>query len=104
MSAATDAQVQSYVDSRFRPRAEQLRALYLNMKDDKALLDDVYTALTEQNPTWADNRLDFPPHLLTSSDVLAMNACFTALIGLLEGAEVGNYATTLKACVRPVGA
>lgn len=64
-TAATDVQVQNYSDSRVRPRAEEIRALYLACKDDKAAIDDVYTALTEQSPTWSDNRTDGPPHLLT---------------------------------------
>ncbi len=100
MTAATNAQVQSYSDQRVRPRCEQIRALYLACKDDKAAIDDVYTALTEQSPTWKDNRSDSPPHLLAPADVLAWNAFITAFVGLIEGTEAGDYATVLKACVR----
>ena len=102
MAAATDQQVQTYVDTRVRVRAEQIRALYLSCKDDKGLIDDVYTALTEPTPTWTDRRTDGPPHLLTPADVLAWNAFVTAWIALIEGAEAGDYAAVLKACVQPV--
>lgn len=100
MSIATNNQCQSYSDQRVRPRSEQIRALYLACKDDKASIDDVYNALTEQNPQWSDERPDSPPHLLAPADVLAWNAFITAFIGLIEGSEAGDYATVLKGCVR----
>ncbi len=109
--AATDQQVQNYVDQRVRPRCEQIRSLYLAVKDDKAHIDDVYAALTAGSPTWTDQRTDFPPHLLTPSDVLAWNSFITQVISLIEGTFVdvgtansaaGQYPIILKATVRPV--
>jgi hypothetical protein len=72
--AASDLQVQQFVDQRIRPHAELVRALALAFDDDIAAIDDVYAALTAANPTWADNRTDGPPHLLTASDVIDINA------------------------------
>lgn len=107
--AATDQQVQNFVDQRIRPRAEQIRALYLACKDDKAHIDDIYAALTQPTPTWTDNRTDGPPHLLTPSDVLAINTFLTGLIALVESGNSGDmtaagaqYPVVLKATVRPV--
>lgn len=101
MALATDAQVQQFANERVRVRAEQIRALYLACKDDKAAIDDVYAALTQANPTWADERTDAPPHLLTGDDVLAWNAFITAFVALVEGSA--DYPRVLAACVRPVG-
>lgn len=111
---ATDAQVQQYVDQRIRVRAEQCRALLNSILDDKASIDDVYAACTQQNPTWIDNRTDGPPHLLVPSDVPNFNALITALITIINGTATANDAANAasirnawpvlqKACVRPVG-
>jgi Arc/MetJ-type ribon-helix-helix transcriptional regulator len=100
MPAATDQQVQQFVNERFRPRAEQIRALLLAMQDDKAVIDDIYEALNQQNPTWTDNRNDGPPHLLSASDVLAYNSYITALIPHIK--DAADYSIIQKACVRPV--
>ena len=82
---ATDAQVQQYVNERFRVRAEQARALYLAIKDDKAVIDDVYANVSAGSPTWTDVRNDAPPHLLTPSDVLAYNTFMDMFIAFIEG-------------------
>ncbi len=102
MTTATDQQVQNYVDQNVRPRSEQIYALYLACKSDKALIDDVYAALTQQKPTWADSRTDSPPHLLTPNDVLAWNGFISAFISLVEGSEAGDYTIVQKARVRSV--
>lgn len=108
--AATNEQVQQYVNERVRPRSEEIRALYLRCKDDKAVIDDVYANLTD-NPDWEDTRSDAPPHLLTPSDVLAWNAFITGFIHYVEGtfpdiatANSGDdqYPVIQDACVRPV--
>lgn len=96
--AATNEQVQAYVNERVRPWSEQLRAVYLQAKDHKAAIDDVYANLTD-NPTWDDAHDGNPPHLLLPSDVLAWNAFVTEFIDLVEGDA--NYAKVLQACVRP---
>ena len=101
MASATDAQVQRFVNERVRVRSEQIRALYLACKDDKGAIDDVYAALTQQSPTWTDNRTDGPPHLLVANDVLAWNAFISSFISFVEGD--GGYAKVLQACVRSIG-
>ena len=100
MAAATNAQVQAFVDQRVRPRCEQIRALVLAMQDDIAALGDIYANLTN-NPTWVDNRTDGPPHLLTANDVLAYNT-FVNDANTAMSKDV-QYPVVLAACVRPVG-
>lgn len=110
MPAATNAQVQAFVNNRVRSRCEQIRALYLACKDDKAVFDDVYANLTN-SPTWTDVRPDSPPHLLTPADLLAWNTFVTGLIALVEGGNTSDmaaagpqYAKVLQGCVRaPAG-
>lgn len=109
--AATDAQVQAFVDQRLRPRCEAYRALMASIQDDQNAISDVYAAVTEQNPTWTDNRTDGPPHLLTPSDVAALNTIEAVLLKVNAGtattADVTNMFGQLpileKACVRPLG-
>lgn len=98
--AATDQQVQNYVDTRIRPIAEQIRAVKLALDDAIASIDDVYAALTAQNPTWTDQRTDAPPHLLTGADVLAINTMMHDVRDEIAGNA--QLAILLKACVRAV--
>lgn len=71
MAAATDAQVQDYVDTRDRPRCEMLRGLRELYLNDKAALDPVYANLTAANPTWTDDRTDVPQNV-TEADVTGL--------------------------------
>lgn len=106
--AATNAQVQAFVDSRVRQRCEQIRALYTSLKDDLAVIGDVYANLTN-SPDWTDNRTDGPPHLAVPNDVLAFNTAASALIAVVEGGATSamddfapQYPVILNLCVRPV--
>ena len=108
MAIATDTQVQQYVNDRIRPHSEAIRNLYLKLKDDKAVIADVYSAVTQQSPTWSDTRTDGPPHLLTPSDVLAYNTFITAFIAMIEGvgdptAAAAQYPVIQNACVQSPG-
>lgn len=98
---ATDAQVQIFVDTRIRPRCEQIRGLLAAVTDDINSIDDVYAALTEPNPTWADNRLDGPPHLMVPSDVIAINTALHTIRDTING--LPDLPIVEKACVRPIG-
>jgi hypothetical protein len=71
--AATDAQVQAFVNDRLRPRCEQALRLKQLLDQDIASIGDVYANVSAVNPTWTDTRSDAPPHLMTPSDVLALN-------------------------------
>jgi len=110
MPNATNQQVQTFVNERFRPFAEAARALYLQAKDNRAAIDDVYSACAQQTPTWTDVRNDGPPHLLVPQDVLSWNAFMANIIMAIEGTAdgntlsqiSGNWATVQKACVRGV--
>ena len=114
MAAASDNAVQNWADTRTRVRAEQIRALRIACEDDRAAFDSIYEALTQQNPTWTDNRTDGPPNILTKDDLLAMNAVVDGLQVLLNGASTdqqitdagnniaGNVAAANRACVRGV--
>jgi hypothetical protein len=98
MAIASDAQVQQFVNVRVRPRCEQIRALLAAMQDDKSALDDVFAALTQQNPTWTDTRTDGVPHLLTPSDVLAWNTFITNAIASFQADP--QLPIVPKCCVR----
>ena len=116
MPIATDQQVQQYVDGRTRPRAEQIRNLIASCDDDKSAIDDVYAALTQPSPTWADARTDGPPHLLAPADVLAWNTFITRLTQVVHGTlatdadriaacndMAGQWPVVQKCCVRALG-
>lgn len=107
--AASNAQVQQYVNDRVRPRCEQIRNLYLSIKDDKAVIDDVYANVSATSTTWTDSRTDAPPHLLTPSDVLAYNTFLDAFISFVEGGTTttmddgsAQWPVIQDACVRSV--
>lgn len=116
--AATNAQVQQWSNERTRPRCEQIRHLLLAMEDDNASIDDVYANLTD-NPDWTDSRTDAPSHLLTPSNLLAINAFSDNLAKIIRGdlagendatkaaavdAVANQLAIVFDACVRPQGA
>jgi hypothetical protein len=98
--AATDAQVQRFVDDRTRVRAEAIRALVFAFTDDIASVDDVYAALNVGSPTWVDANSSAPPHMLLASDVLGIHAFVTDIKAAMIAH--GQYPIVLKACVRPV--
>lgn len=100
--AATDTQVQHFVDERIRPHCELARQLKILFDDDRASIEDVYNALNVGSPTWSDNRTDGPPHLLTPADVLAVNSFLEDVRTYI--AAHGQYPIVLKACVRAPGA
>ena len=100
MANATDQQVQSFVDQRVRPRAEQSRNLATLMLEDIASIDDIYNALNVQTPTWSDNRTDGPPHLAAPADVLAFNAFLHDVSAFITGHA--QYPVVQKLCVRPI--
>jgi len=106
--AATNEQVQAFVNERVRPRCEQIRNLYLACKNDRAVFGDIYDNLTD-NPTWTDQHSGNPPHLMTPSDVLAWNTFLFGLVAFVEGtltnenkAEASaQYPVIVNGCVRP---
>ncbi len=101
MAAATDAQVQQWANERARVRAEQIRALKMALESDTGTsYESVFQALNIAEPTWADNRADGPPNLLTPNDLLSINAFCANLLAWIEAN--GDYAAIQKACVRPV--
>lgn len=100
MAKATDEQIQAFVNTRVRPRAEQIREILLSMEDDRSLFDDIFETLSDPSSTWSDNRLDGPPHLLTKDDVLAWNTfLFNTITAMRADAQLP---VVLKACVQPL--
>lgn len=97
--AATNAQVQQFVNERIRPRMEQMRALKIALDDDIAAIGDVYANLTN-SPDWTDGRTDAPPHLLTPNDILAINSLMNNVRDAIR--DDANYGVGLTACVRAV--
>ncbi len=110
--AATNEQVQNYVDQRVRPRAEQIRSLYLRCKDDQAALGDIFANLIS-SPDWVDNRPDSPPHMAIPNDVFAWNIFAAQFIAFVEGtfpdvatanSASAHYPVIQQLCVRPIEA
>lgn len=109
MAEATNQQMQTYADQRIRVRAEQLRSLVNAMRDDKAAIDDVYARAAGASP-WNDARVDGPPRLLSSQDILVFNAFASLFLSVIDGTAVtgdvvnlhSNLAVFQSACVRPV--
>lgn len=109
MPEATDIQMQQYADQRIRVRAEQARALFAAMADDKAAIDDVYARASGTTP-WADARTDGPPSLLSEGDVLVYNTVITAMAKVVNGTALltdiaaisTNWSAFQTACVRPL--
>ena len=99
MAIGSDAQVQAFSDQRYRVRAEAIRNLVVAMQDDVNSSDSVYANLTQQTPTWTDNRTDNPPNKATVANLLAMNAIEHDLITAITGDA--NYTAVLQLCVRP---
>lgn len=109
--AATNSQVQQYVNERVRPLCEDIRRVYLRCKDAKAAIDDVYANLNADPPTeWTDTHDGHPPHLMTPDDVLAWNTFISLFIDFVEGnltdgnknSAAGQYPVILDGCVAPV--
>jgi len=60
--AATNEQVQQFVNDRVRAWCEKARALLLLADDHRAAMDDVYVNLSG-SPDWIDAHDGHPPHL-----------------------------------------
>jgi hypothetical protein len=100
--AASNLQIQQFVDQRIRPHAELARQLALVLDSDIASIDDVYNALNVPSPTWTDSRTDGPPHLLTPSDVLAINTFMHDIRDAIKNHP--QWPIVQKACVHaPLG-
>ncbi len=98
--AATNQQIQTFVDSRIRAHAKLARDLAILLTDDIANIDDVYNQLNGGNSgNWADTRTDGPAHLMSASDVLALNSFFHNVRDAITAD--GQYAIALKACITP---
>ena len=116
---ANDQQMQQFANERIRPRAEQARAFFNALRDDRASINDVYDR-ADGGAAWNDNRSDGPPRLLTSQDVLTFNTVAAKLVQIIDGEESGsqseiegqrsayiadlraNWAIFQQACVRAI--
>lgn len=91
--AATNLQVQAYVDQRVRPRSNNVVDLINELTQDQAVIGDVYANLTN-SPTWTDNRTDGPAHLAVPNDVLAWNTFVVRTLqfwnGTLDPANIAD--------------
>jgi hypothetical protein len=97
--AATNEQVQQFVNEVIRPICEDIRNLRAKMSDARARIDDVYANLSS-SPTWTDTRPDAPAHLMTPSDVLGVNAFMADTLAAIDAH--GQYPVVVDACVRPL--
>jgi len=113
MANATDIQMQSYMDQRIRPRAEQFRDLRNAVVDDQTAITDEFSRASN-GPIWNDARTDGPPHLLASGpgsspdDLTNYNALCVTFLALISGTATvtqitnfpGQWAIFMRACVR----
>jgi len=107
MAEATNEQVQVFADTRIRPGCEQIRNLYLKLKDDQAVFDDIYGNIST-DPDWVDSRPDAPPHLMTPNDMLAWNTFASRFVEFIEGTltdvtmneAASQFPVILDCCVR----
>src|SRR5437870_3903909 len=99
MPAATDTQVQSFVNNYVRIHAERTRALVAAFDAAIAVIDDVYTALNVPAPTWSDQRPDGPPHLAEPADVLGYNGFIHDVRDYIKAH--GQWPIIQKLCVKP---
>lgn len=107
MAEATNQQMQAFSDQRLRVRAELVRAIVNALRDDQASISDVFARASGANP-WNDARVDGPPKLLASQDVLTFDAFSKLFLKCIDGtatlADVANlhsnYLIFLSACVR----
>lgn len=95
--AASNSQVQTFVNDRMRPHCEDVRDTVLRLDDDIAHMDDVYANLTN-SPNWTDQRLDSPPILLSPNDVLAFNSFIHDIRDAIKNHSA--WPVIQKACVR----
>lgn len=113
MAEAQDAQMQAWGDNRYRPRAESARDLLIALRDDKALIEDVYNRASNGEWAWEDARVDVPQKLL-SANMLHHNTFATLMIQLFDQSGEstndkaalvdqirGIWPEVLTACVRP---
>jgi hypothetical protein len=110
MAAATNQQVQVFVNNVVRQRCNDIRDLFLKIQEDKAHFDDIYANVSDGGTTFADAGLagggQVPPHFATPGDVLAWNTFITALIAFYGGTAVaqdsinaaGQYPIIRKLC------
>lgn len=99
MSAATNAQVQTYVDTYIRPFCESARSVFNAAQNIRDSISDVYSNLSSSGTTWTDQRVDNPPHLMSASDVLAINTIVVDMLNYKSGE--GQWPILLESCVRP---
>jgi hypothetical protein len=103
MAAATDAQVQNFVDQRIRVRCEQIRALFARLEDDLASFGDVLLNVNGVLPTWADSRTDSPPALMTIVDIKKFKRVADDLIALKTTGSISDeWPSIISSCVRPL--
>src|SRR4051794_29332167 len=98
MPAANDQQMQVFMDTRLRVRAEAFRNLDVDSADDKASLDDEYARATG-GPIWNDARTDGPPHLLSSGPGAVPDdlANYNAFLDLWRKFLTGTFANVGEA-------
>ncbi len=92
MGAVTDAQIQTFVDNRVRPRCTETVTLILKCQSDIANIDDIYANLNS-SPTWVDANGSKSLHTAVPNDVLAWNTFIQQLVGLVTGAATDANAT-----------
>lgn len=110
MPEATNEQVQAFVNERVRPLSELVRKTMIMATDFKDSFGDIKLNVNNPATTWADNRTDGPPFLLTPSDIMECSRFVDDLLTFKDGTFADLTAANrgglkwpkmLQACVRP---
>lgn len=76
--AASDQQVQNFVDRIIRPGCQAFVAICTFLDLAGAQIGDIAANLANPATTWVDSRGDGPPHLATPQDILTVGAALSA--------------------------
>jgi hypothetical protein len=110
MAVASDEQMQKFTDERIRPAAESFRGGVNKARDDKAAIETVFNR-ANGGAAWNDARIDGPPKLAESSDILVYNSIVSLWLKFVDGTATtqdsidfhANWPIFQQMCVRPVG-
>ena len=85
--AATNAQVQQFVNSDVRPSCSEIVAWVERRENEIATAGDIYANLTATSPptTWVDSNPNNAPHAMAPGDYVNWNAFMVNLTNIITG-------------------
>ena len=100
MAAASNSQVQAFVDGRTRPSCGNLLSWVLGALEDHENFDDIYANLTSGTP-WTDSPASGVPHVALASDIINAEAAKFALATICSG-NIGTDSATALSLVQTI--